>query len=233
MSDTNPSKVHSEHTEKQIHHSSTQNTRLVKRMQKATFLIPFLVSILILVATFVIQKVISKQQHDATIINISGRQRMLSQNIAKHSAYLTITKGEQQVTHINSLNKSLALFKESHQNLTQKSKTLNFSDDYKPSTNIKNLYDSLEIYYQGLIKGADNLLAVNILPESPEKTEKLNLELEKIERNESAFLPIMNTIVFAYDEEGQEKITRLRIMQASIAFLVIVFIISLSFFGLR
>jgi serine phosphatase RsbU (regulator of sigma subunit) len=235
MSDTTYSKVRSENQLSPRYNSSTntENTRLVKRIRAATFIVPFLIGALMIVSFFILQSFLSKQHDDATVINISGRQCMLSQRIAKHSVYMTITRGEDKVRHIDSLNESIALFKESHQNLTKKNNTLGFSHNYQLSDDIKNLYDSLDPFYQELIKGADDLLASNSLPDSAERAEKLSVDFDRVERNERSFLPIMDAIVFAYDQENQAKIARLQWIQGSVAFLVILFAISLAAFGLR
>ncbi|WP_291726438.1 PAS domain-containing protein [Bernardetia sp.] len=233
MSDTYSQKVHSRHQVRTLQSNDSYNAKLIRRMQTATIFAPVLIGILMAISFFVLQNFLAKQQDDASVINISGRQRMLSQRIAKHSVYMTITRGEAQASHIKSLNKALDTFKESHQNLTKKSNSLGFSDNYMLSDNIKHLYDSLEPHYQGLIKSVDNLLVANILPNSAKRAENLAKNFEHIEKHERAFLPIMNTIVFTYDQEGQAKVVRLRWVQGIVALFVFLFAVSLSFFGMH
>ena len=210
-----------------------QNHSLVKSMQLVTLLAPILVSVVMVGSFFVLHNFLSKKDDDALVINISGRQRMLSQRIAKHAVYLTQTKGEEQVHHINGLTESLLVFKTAHQNLTKKENTLGFSENYVLSENIKNLYDSLQPYYEGLVKNAEDLIEFNDLSNSEQKSEEFIKYFERIERNERAFLPIMNSIVFAYAEEGEEKVATLRIVQGSVVILIILTVISVAFFWLR
>ncbi|WP_338766338.1 PAS domain-containing protein [Bernardetia sp. ABR2-2B] len=219
--------------EKNLDEYNQENNALVRKMQLATWIAPSLLFILMTISFFVLQSFLSKQQNDASVINISGRQRMLSQRIAKGSVYLTITNGEDQVRHINALNQSIKEFKEAHQNLIKKSNTLGFSESYELSDKVQNLYDSLEPYYQRLLINANDLVTANDLPDSPQRTEKIRNHFEQIERSERAFLPIMNSIVFTYTEEGEAKITYLRIIQGAVALLVALFAFSLAAFGLQ
>ena len=223
---------------KEKHQKDTQgynrdNKKLVRRMRTATFIAPVFVFVFMLISLLVLQNFISKQQNDAVAITISGRQRMLSQRIAKNAISLTILKDEQRVYHFNSLNESLVLFKDFHQNLTKKSNTLGFDDNYQISENIQNLYDSLEPFYNGLIGGANLLLEANQFSDSTQRSEKQFFAFNEIDYNEKNFLPIMNTIVFAYEQEGQEKVAKLRFVQAIIAVLFVLFVLALVVFGLR
>ena len=231
MSDITSEKVHSENliTKNDSSSMNIENTRLIKRMRAATFIVPFLIITLIIVASSVIQNFIAKQNDNTTIVDISGRQRMLSQRIAKYSLYLTVTREEDEV-HTKSLKESLSLFKEAHQNLIKKSNTLSFSEDYQLSSTIQNLYDSLEPYYQGIVQETDNLLVSRLLTDSTERAKKLKTDLSKIEKNENAFLPIMNAIVVAYDKEGHAKIIRLHFVQIGFSSLVILFGTKANFF---
>lgn len=73
-----------------------------------------------------IQNVTKSGKTDATVINVSGRQRMLSQRIFKSALQLNQEENEtNKVNHLNELESSLILWESSHaalQNGDQKMK---------------------------------------------------------------------------------------------------------------
>ncbi|KAF7769186.1 hypothetical protein PUND_a0269 [Pseudoalteromonas undina] len=79
------------------------------------------IALLISVSALLMQYVFSVQKYDAKIINIAGKQRMLSQKIAWHSnALINQTANKEQ--HLKSLAHSLGLFEQGHTFLLTKNK---------------------------------------------------------------------------------------------------------------
>ena len=79
------------------------------------------IALLISVSALLMQYVFSVQKYDAKIINIAGKQRMLSQKIAWHSnALINQTANKEQ--HLKSLVHSLGLFEQGHTFLLTKNK---------------------------------------------------------------------------------------------------------------
>ena len=79
------------------------------------------IALLISVSALLMQYVFSVQKYDAKIINIAGKQRMLSQKIAWHSnALINQTANNEQ--HLKSLAHSLRLFEQGHTFLLTKNK---------------------------------------------------------------------------------------------------------------
>ncbi len=191
-----------------------KNKSLLKKLRIGNYVFPLVSIVFLFIAYFTIRDFIYQQEDDAPVINISGRQRMLSQNIAKSALYLYSIRSE-EVFYINSLTKSLAEFKEAHQNLTQESNTFSFSENHTNSPKVAALYDSLTPFYEGIVEGTEEILnnyqLTNTLNRSDSTAvenhkENMRLAVAKIEKNERAFLPLMDKIVFTYDQEAQEKL---------------------------
>ncbi|MBE0360460.1 response regulator [Pseudoalteromonas aliena] len=77
------------------------------------------IAVLISISASLMQYFLSVQKYDAKIINIAGKQRMLSQKIAWHSNELLISSVDAS-NHIKALKASLLLFKNSHEYLLSK-----------------------------------------------------------------------------------------------------------------
>ena len=86
---------------------------IVKSIRKRYRWALIAIALLISVSALLMQYVFSVQKYDAKIINIAGKQRMLSQKIAWHSnALINQTANNEQ--HLKSLAHSLRLFEQGH-----------------------------------------------------------------------------------------------------------------------
>ena len=72
------------------------------------------IALLISGSALLLQYGFSVQKYDAKIINMAGKQRMLSQKVAWHSNALLSSRID-VATHPNSLEHSLAQFKTAHE----------------------------------------------------------------------------------------------------------------------
>jgi len=86
---------------------------IVKSIRKRYRWALIAIALLISVSALLMQYVFSVQKYDAKIINIAGKQRMLSQKIAWHSNAL-INETASNAQHLKSLAYSLGLFEQGH-----------------------------------------------------------------------------------------------------------------------
>ncbi len=174
------------------------------------------VIIVFVVTTFIY--LINQQENDGEIINIAGRQRMLSQKISKLSLQIFQDSLSNTTPEYSELKKSINLFEKSHYKL--KANDSSGFKNVKSDTLIK-MFDDIQTSFDELIGNAKIILK----QESYQKN-----ELNKILKNEKIFLPKMNAIVFQYDKENREKINRLkRIMFISTIIFILVLLTELIF----
>ena len=156
------------------------------------------IALLISGSALLLQYSFSVQKYDAKVINIAGKQRMLSQKIAWHSnAILNISN--YSPLHTESLEKSLNTFKKSHQTLLTK----NSDGEYIY------LDSALVDLYFGATTGLDKTVL-----EYVEQTERLLYQ--KGEVNQSLFsiehvemlLAKLDKAVSLFESQAVKKINR-------------------------
>ncbi len=68
----------------------------MKNLNRSYIIALLLIAVVIAVGQLLSQSIISKSKEDARIINISGRQRMLSQKISKASLIMFMSNSQKQ-----------------------------------------------------------------------------------------------------------------------------------------
>ncbi len=173
-----------------------------KFSKKSAYLIGLsTVIVLTLFNQFLIQRILSEQKFDATVINLAGRQRMLSQKIAKE-AYQTIEKEAQ----LDSLKKTTRLWDQVHEGLQEGDPELGLPE--LQNEEIQSLFDQLDI--------SQEIISEAIL--SARSNEELAGSLELILENERQFLPMMDTIVNTFERDSQDRVRRLIYLEMFLAF---------------
>lgn len=172
---------------------------LRKRYSIAICIIAFLV----VISQAIIQYSIVKQEYDSRIVNISGRQRMLSQRISKDAftLYESANTAEQK-RYLDELESSLALWQKSHQGLLEGSEELGLPGNN--SKTIVGLFQSIDKEYKNIVVAS---LAIEKICSVPDyNKEALLQQIRIIQDNEQPFLTGMDAIVFQYDAESKQKV---------------------------
>ncbi|GAA4828842.1 ATP-binding protein [Algivirga pacifica] len=155
----------------------------------------FLIVLVLILTQLLIQHHIGLQQQDATVVNIAGRQRMLSQKIAKVALQLQQAKGAEIRTLQQELTAATTLWKESHQKL---SSAAYWPDREQNSQKINELFEQLKPYYHKMLEGCALLEGGD--------TVYWSQGIKNILVNEKGYLGVMDTIVFQYSREAKERV---------------------------
>jgi signal transduction histidine kinase/ActR/RegA family two-component response regulator len=154
-------------------------------------------------AQMIMNHVIKSKEKDGLVINLAGRQRMLSQKITKLSLLIdqAPTQQEQKVFQAE-LAPILAEWKTVHNGLIMGDTTLGLPGNNSPL--ISQHFGSIQPYFQKIAQQGKVLLKPNLT------AEKSKLALAGILDNEAQFLDLMNQIVFQYEDESNQKLNKLR-----------------------
>jgi len=171
--------------------------------------------VIIIANQAIIQYDLSLQNEDARLINIAGRQRMLSQRIAKRVLYIRDelqTTGKCSSAGLDSLKTFVDNFEKVHFSLLKGSAEFGLSDRRTAHT------DSL------LVANTPALTA--IVTVSRELIANPNMAAAKkatgiITKNELKFLITMEHTVAAFEHEAEAKLHRLKIIEIVLAILAL------------
>lgn len=155
-----------------------------------------------------IQYFLKGQDTDARIINIAGRQRMLSQKITKHT--LLLFQSENPVkfqAQKEFLMNSLKLWQTSHKALLDGNDELKIPKT-KLSQTVQNLFSEMKPFQKKIAIAGNSILSIEFTDINQHK--KL---LKTITDNEANYLKLMNDIVFHFEMESKAKIERLKTIE--------------------
>jgi len=176
-------------------------------LRKKYILALSIIACLIILSQSAIQFFISKNEDDSRVINISGRQRMLSQRINKCAFGIYITEDPVKRTHyLAEMTKAVKLWEISQKGLQYGNAQMGLPG--KNSDKVKELFAQIQPEHNIMLKAASSILAleagktVNYQP--------LKKEIRLITDNEVDFLKGMDEIVFQYDREAKTKVEFIR-----------------------
>lgn len=164
------------------------------------------IALSVIISQILIRKHLNAQQNDSTIINIAGRQRMLSQKLTKEIFSISIENNQQERIELkNKLKKTLQLWELSHYALQEGSDSLglpgNNSDVISVMFKDINLpFNAMNTASSSIIKKIEDVVSTSVFTE----------ELKTIQQNEGVFLQQMDQIVNQFDLEAEEKVGWLR-----------------------
>lgn len=171
----------------------------------------------------IIRKFLTEQESDARIINIAGRQRMLSQKIAKTVLMLDANQNNSEYTNILSNFRDIYnLWSNSHKGLTTRSHEMQL--DGVNSQNINKMFDELAPHYKAIETSCLSILKnKKYLPKSK----------DAILKHEASFLKGMNDITFQYDHESTQRIQLLKNIELGLLIMTFTTIFLEAFFIFR
>ncbi|SDW44675.1 PAS domain S-box-containing protein [Lutibacter oricola] len=166
-----------------------------------------LIAGIIIVAQILIQKHLNSQVNDSRIINIAGRQRMLSQKLVKESLFLLNSSSAEKLKSIEAIKSDSETFLNSHQNLQDEFNELGELTQNNPE--LKSLFQNIEIHHSKIIESCNSI--VQLVGSNPSSTNDILLPYIQILKNaEKPFLNKMNEIVFKFDEVSKQKVKQLK-----------------------
>jgi nitrate/nitrite-specific signal transduction histidine kinase len=168
------------------------------------------VALLAVLGQAIIQMSIQQQTSDAFVINIAGRQRMLSQKISKDALILeTITDPNVRTVRTQELQQAVALWEQSQRGLQNGDVKLGLPSTASPA--VKQLFNAVEPNYEAMLSAAKSLLAaLNQHPEADLQRPDIASYVDTILAQEGPFLTGMNQIVTQYQAEADGRVVSLR-----------------------
>jgi len=201
-----------------VNFTKPKSREMGRMLRKRYVLALSLIGCLVLFSQGMIQLAIFFQQDDSRIVNIAGRQRMLSQRINKavFGLYVSLDT-EMRKRYSTELGASLALWERSHRGLQHGDKELGLPGSNSPK--VVEMFAGIEAQYQDMLAAGKQVLQT--VAEEGYAQERLIVPLRVIQAQEQSFLKGMDAIVFQYDSESKLKVEAIKIVEIVILILTI------------
>jgi signal transduction histidine kinase len=158
------------------------------------------VAMLTVSGLFLIRKTISNLNHDSRVVNVAGRQRMLSQRLTKLAILKIEGRAHKDSVSFDSL---LQLWKASNENLSHKKLPVENGFVTWKSQSLDTMFIDLAPVFNGIYANFRLIQSDSISPEQKQNA------LTQILDNEPMFLAKMDRIVFQIDKESFERLQNL------------------------
>ncbi|WP_248722626.1 ATP-binding protein [Seonamhaeicola sp. ML3] len=186
--------------------SLDQNT--FERLRRLYIIALSTIALSVIFSQLLIRNHLKNQESDSRVINVAGRQRMLSQKLTKEILSLSTESNFLERGEIkNSLEQTLALWGNSHIALQNGSDSLGLPG--KNSKVVSGMFNDINPTYD-VIKEASESIIKEIEASSSVSVKKLSEDIEKVKLSEGDFLVKMDAIVNQYDLEAEERVAWLR-----------------------
>jgi len=174
-----------------------------------------LIAILSIVSQAVMQFLIADQKYDSRIVNIAGRQRMLSQKITKLSYYVLNAESAKAASQFRKeLEDALSLWERSHVALVRGDSSMGLPG--RNSREIMSRFEQIQAHHEAILAAAKSILS------SSGNRAVLAKYILEIRLHESAFLKGMDEIVFRYDYEANSKVEQAKWLEIGLISITLV-----------
>lgn len=173
-----------------------------------TYIIALTVIALVVgLSQFLVQRSIARSTYDSRTINISGRQSMLSQKIAKAALEMETAKNQTEFIESKAeLVNASKLWEKSHNALQYGDEEMKMDNVNNSKITLLNFLES-EPYYVNM-KNAVDLIKI-LKWNTPNRAKKMVNYANILLKNEGKYARLMNTITFDYDNESRNRLSNL------------------------
>ncbi|MCP4676686.1 MAG: hypothetical protein GY854_14480 [Deltaproteobacteria bacterium] len=188
------------------------------------------VALFILLAQVKVQYSIRQQSRDSRVVNIAGRQRMLSQRLSKAVLAIPQAKSKpEQMRYIQEMRDTIALWALSHRALQYGSPKLDLPPTLEKEVLSK--YTAIDPYFQTMLAAAKRFVDAPLDRSSGTlNSSLLERTIKVILKNERPFLVGMDEIVFAHDSSAKSKVTYLKYTEVVLLVLALAVLVAVGLF---
>lgn len=179
-----------------------------RRLHERLWLSLLLLASMIVLHQFLLQPTLMRMTYDAPSINLAGRQRMLSQKLAKSAlAMKAADDPSERASRRSELAETLSVWRQSHAVLSD-AKPLSFGGG-AVSQAIRSRFQEIEPHFLAMVDASERLLTTSDPGDG-------NESLKRLLDHESHFLPGMQALVGLYEQEAQQHVRQLQILGLTI-----------------
>lgn len=188
------------------------------------------IATIIVTGQVLIQRHLKRQESDSRMVNVAGKQRMLSQKIVKSILLLRSEEADKKDERINDLKKSLSLWENSQYGLIYGNDSLHLPS--QNSEKVLQLFGDVKNHFIRMDESVKAIIALynqNSLPDVNDTQPFMNILLEE----EPHFLTGMEAIVFQIEEEAKDKVMLLSQLEYALLLISLLVILAEIIFIFR
>lgn len=201
--------------------NSIKYTKVVKSIRKRYIFALSIIVLALILSQIIVQYNINNDMSYSRTINISGRQRMLSQKISKDVYAIYLADNKETIDfYINELESSIDIWEKSNNHLQEGN--LNEGISGSNSQEVRDMFLKIDEPHKVIINAANDI--INMVKNNVYDKSSVLDKIRLIENNERIFLKGMDDIVFQYDLEAKEKIIMIRNIEISLLIITLILI---------
>lgn len=190
--------------------------RVIRNLRLRYALALGLVALLSLSAYALTRLILAANENDVFVVNIAGRQRMLSQRIAKEALLLRDSDFKDAVLAAKMV-EELEDFTKSHEALRRRDSEMGLYGENSEA--VMALFEEIQGAFETIVDNTETLYRAY---ESGEYVqEEVDLALYYLLQAEREFLPLMNQMVFRFNSESADRINAKIKLETAILFCVL------------
>ncbi|WP_187388229.1 sensor histidine kinase [Seonamhaeicola marinus] len=182
--------------------------RTFERLRRLYIIALSTIALSVIVSQILIRNHLKNQENDSGVINVAGRQRMLSQKLTKEILALSTEHDLSKQNEVKDrLKQTLLLWETSHRALQNGNDSLGLPGNN--SKVVSAMFNDLNPTFNAIKLASENII-FQIEAGTSTSIEKFSKEIASVKKNEGDFLVKMDAIVNQYDLEAEEKVEWLR-----------------------
>jgi signal transduction histidine kinase len=195
-----------------------------KKLSRLYILALSAIAFSVIVSQILIHKYLDDQASDSTVVNIAGRQRMLSQKLTKETLKLLVADtSEERLNLSDSIENTLENWHFFHTALKRGNDSLGLPGNNSPE--ISAMFGEVDPYFSEITKASEAIILQ--LNENPQASvENIRPQIATVAANEAGFLHGMDQIVNQFEEEASEKVQRLENLEWLLMAITIIILLS-------
>ncbi len=175
-----------------------------------------------------VRRSLARQAADSRVVNIAGRQRMLSQRLSKAALAIELAQSRQErIDRLEELESVLALWQRSHRGLLYGDAELGLPGTEDPQ--LLAMFADINDEHRTMVAAAREL-AARVRAELEVDREYILAATAPILANEAAFLEGMDAIVFEYDAQARARVDALTKMTTALVAIILIVLLFESVF---
>lgn len=186
-------------------HGNSLDQRTFDKLSRLYIIALSTIALSVVFSQMLIRKHLNDQESDSSVINVAGRQRMLSQKLTKEIVSLSSDGNlEHRIPLKNKLKETLSLWELSHNALQKGNDSLGLPGNNsavisKMFSNINGTFEVIQMASHAIINKIEEEPTLSVL--------NFTDDIGEVKENENDFLLKMDGIVNQYDLEADEKVS--------------------------